>query len=104
MMKAHTTLKLFSIIVLGTVAVGTISGCGQKPTDSSTATQQEVAQLQMELDQLANAVGRLEFRLYELENHHGDTADMPAQTEPNISAHDNNEPDSGKRYDLTPVE
>jgi hypothetical protein len=104
MIKANTTLKLFSLIVLGTVAVGTVSGCSQKAADNSTAKQQEIAQLQMELDQLANAVGRLEFRLYELETHHSDTADMPARTEPSISAQDNNEPDSGKRYDLTPVE
>jgi len=38
--------------------------------DTSNGTQEEIDALRADLDQLTNAVGRLEFRIYELENYH----------------------------------
>ncbi len=44
-------------------------GCAGDTADDS-AMQAEIDALRSDLDQLANAVGRLEFRIYELENFH----------------------------------
>lgn len=100
--------RYFLALLIALVLTGT--GCSRNDANH----QQEIDELRQELDQLANAVGRLEFRIYELENHHpraaesalpstdsasrGDAAESPtpATTEPTDQA--------VGAIDLTPVE
>jgi uncharacterized protein (DUF2141 family) len=79
---------------------------------SDSSEQKELAELRMEIEQLTNALGRLEFRVFELENQQSPATD----DEPEAAAADNStgtEPaadpsamqDQGnKRFDLVPVE
>ena len=78
--------------------------------NSEQHSHDEIAMLQAEIEQLANQVGRLEFRIYELENlsssqpsvgnavaepddrYSGNNADTAAEAQTNDG-----------RYDLTPV-
>jgi hypothetical protein len=74
----------------------------------------ELAQMRMEIEQLTNALGRLEFRVYELENQQGasesagDKApDAIDQNAPATEAAPDTESateKSDKRFDLAPVE
>jgi hypothetical protein len=76
--------------------------------------EQELAQMRMEIEQLTNALGRLEFRVYELENQQGAGPSGDAKA---AAAMDQNAPAQGvapntesapgksdKRFDLSPVE
>ena len=90
-----------------TLAACLISSCDR---DNSQHTHDELTQLQGEFEQLANQVGRLEFRIYELENHHpsqtagGDTAAEPdSLPSDNNADSDNMNPEDNGRFDLTPV-
>lgn len=79
---------------------------------------QEIAQLRMEIEQLTNALGRLEFRVYELENQQGaaeapgesadgratGTTDKNAPATGALSDTESAPEESGKRFDLAPVE
>jgi outer membrane murein-binding lipoprotein Lpp len=81
-----------------------VSACSN---DSGQRQQSEIDQLRTDVDQLTNEVGRLEFRIYELENFHpgtgpGDTPDSPAAA---VTDGQGPEPAANPgRYDITPVE
>jgi hypothetical protein len=95
--------------IAGSIAViALLGGCTNDQNE-----QQELAELRLEIEQLTNALGRLEFRVYELENQlnlesgtNGETADaavenadaVPAPATPRTQ-----EPAAG-RFDLTPAE
>lgn len=80
-----------------------VGGCDR---ESSPHTHEEINQLQTDLEQLANQVGRLEFRIYELENHHASQpAADGAATESDAKIDSTVKTSAGKgRIDLTPVE
>ena len=79
------------------------AGCAR---EDATAHQEEIEELRLELEQLANAVGRMEFRIYELENQNG--AASPAPAEEPLSSTGNvpdvEQPASDGKFDLTPME
>jgi hypothetical protein len=102
-MKLSKLLIRFTTIGLVTCL---ITGCDQN-TDSGTDDQ--VIQLKVELEQLANQVGRLEFRIFQLENEHSlqeprQDIDVDSPTTPNdtITQEKITSPDG--QYDLTPVD
>lgn len=76
--------------------------------------EQELAQMRMEIEQLTNALGRLEFRVYELENQQGagqagdaeavDTLNQNAPAQGTASNTESSPEKNDKRFDLTPVE
>jgi len=78
--------------------------------NEKTEPEQEIAQLRMDIEQLTNALGRLEFRIYELENQQG-TGDAVNDQAAGIT---NAEPppietatapgESALRFDLAPAE
>lgn len=73
-----------------------VTGC--EPPDS----QPDTAELQAEMEQMENQIGRLEFRVFELEQRLGEyvgTPVLPNTAEPATAA-----PADQDRYDLTPVE
>ena len=80
----------------------TVAGCAGGTSDNAQA---EIEALRQDLDQLTNAVGRLEFRIYELENYHPGTDGSVETTEVDDSsaipapAQDEN----NGLIDLTPV-
>ena len=79
-------------------ALLSLTACGQQPAEQDGG---DIEALQLEIEQLTNAVGRLEFRVYELENYHADpAASSPAQPP---TAKPAAEP-TDRRYDLTPTE
>ena len=75
-------------------------GCA---SDSSDNSQEEIEALRNDLDQLANAVGRLEFRIYELENYHPAAEGAVETSEVDDSSAAPAEDDNGL-IDLTPVD
>ena len=89
-----------------TLLVFLVSSCDR---DSAQHSHDEIAQLEAELEQLGNQVGRLEFRIFELEAQL--SSEMPAreattETGDLNSSNDSNtsvQTDDG-HYDLTPVE
>ena len=98
-----------TLLIRATVAmllVFLVGGCDQ---DSAQHRHDEIAQLETELEQLGNQVGRLEFRIFELEAQLSTgTAAGEATTEigdPN-SSNDRSTAvkTDDKHYDLTPVE
>jgi hypothetical protein len=76
--------------------------------------EQELAQMRMEIEQLTNALGRLEFRVYELENQQGagqsgddkaaDAMDQNAPATKPAPNTDSAPEKNDKRFDLAPVE
>lgn len=76
--------------------------------------EQELQQMRMEIEQLTNALGRLEFRVYELENQQGvgssvedQAGDVTSKNAPGTGTTAGTEAapeNSGKRFDLAPVE
>jgi len=79
-----------------------ISGCEQTDNTRDDTQLKELTELRTEIEQLTNAVGRLEFRVYELENHHSTTGiEQPADMTPIDEAE---KVPGAKRYDLTPAE
>jgi hypothetical protein len=83
-----------------------IAGCERTTDEHDHAA---VDELRMEIEQLTNTVGRLEFRVYELEDHHND---VPVTRAPNAydPEQDNNKTKAddsltdGGRFDLTPID
>lgn len=82
---------------------------------NSDEQQKELAEMRVEIEQLNNALGRLEFRVYELENQQPTgTINEPATSSPNPTtsgsgatapAEETAAPEkSDRRFDLAPVE
>jgi len=84
-----------------------VVGCDR---DNGQHTNDEITQLQAEFEQLANQVGRLEFRIYELENQHStqSPADGTVESDAPASGAKVTSPEKPAanrgRFDLTPVE
>ena len=97
--------KLFSTIAMA-VTVG-VSGCDRPAIEHD---HEEFQQMQLEIEQLTNQVGRLEFRIYELENNvAGAASDAAANTElptevENTTLSDEPLKTADGQYDLTPVQ
>jgi len=103
MSRATLLIRLAAAVL----AICLVSACDRNNEQHS---HDEVTALQADLEQLANQVGRLEFRIYELENHHSSQPSVgDAVAEPDDSYSDNNTDTpaetetNGGRYDLTPV-
>jgi hypothetical protein len=84
-----------------------LSGCDRPAVEHG---HEELQQMQLEIEQLTNQVGRLEFRIYELENNIPDTArdteateELPTNAE-NTTASDEPLKTADGQYDLTPVQ
>ena len=97
--------KLVCIIAIFVAA--SLSGC-DRPT--SEHGHEELQQMQLEIEQLTNQVGRLEFRIYELENNLTGTAsdaevteELPTEVKNTTSTSRTLETEDGQ-YDLTPVQ
>jgi len=88
-------MKIISIRLLASIALLclTISACEQP------ASQPDALELRAEIEQLENQVGRLEFRIFELEQALGEN-----KTTPETANSTADEPAAAGRYDLTPVE
>jgi hypothetical protein len=72
-----------------------ITGC--EPSDSQDS-QPSTAELQAELEQMENQIGRLEFRVFELEQQLSENPAVATQKAPTAAPADQG------RFDLTPVE
>jgi hypothetical protein len=84
-----------------------LSGCDRPAVEHG---HEELQQMQLEIEQLTNQVGRLEFRIYELENNLAGTAsdtesteELPTEAE-NTTASDESLNSADGQYDLTPVQ
>lgn len=83
-----------------------ITGCDRSADEHDHAA---IDELRMEIEQLTNTVGRLEFRVYELEDHHNDVPVIRAPSSYD-QEQDNSEPEAddsqtdGGRFDLTPID
>ena len=102
-MNCSTLLIRVTVAMLLVFLVG---GCDQ---DSAQHRHDEIAQLEAELEQLGNQVGRLEFRIFELEAQL--SAEIPAGEAATKTRDPNSSNDRGTvvntddgHYDLTPVE
>ena len=84
-----------------------LSGCDRPASEHG---HEELQQMQLEIEQLTNQVGRLEFRIYELENNLAGPASDAEATEELPTEAANTTPTSGPlktedgQYDLTPVQ
>jgi hypothetical protein len=83
-----------------------IAGCDRAADEHDHAA---VDELRMELEQLTNTVGRLEFRVYELEDHHNDVPVTRApksfdQDQDNSETEPDERQDDDGHFDLTPIE
>ena len=93
-------------VITSILLVFFISSCDR---DSVQHSHDEITQLQAELEQLGNQVGRLEFRIFELEAQLSSATpakEATAETGDSNSSNDRNTPvqtDDGN-YDLTPIE
>jgi outer membrane murein-binding lipoprotein Lpp len=90
--------------VLAACFVGSfVSACDR---DNGEHTPEEIDQLQTDFEQLANQVGRLEFRIYELENNQASQPPTDdAAADPDAKGDSPVKPSAEKgRIDLTPVE
>jgi hypothetical protein len=102
-MKFSTLMIRVSVATLLVFLVG---GCDR---DSAQHRHDEIAQLETELEQLGNQVGRLEFRIFELEAQlSAETSAGEATTEIGNPNSSNDRSTAAKtadgHYDLTPVE
>ena len=83
-------------------------------TNENKDQAQELAQMRIEIEQLTNALGRLEFRIYELESQQGtdaaannQAAGVTSENAVSTGATQEAEPapeKSTRRFDLAPVE
>jgi hypothetical protein len=97
-------LPLSAVTLVTTMLVSSCSGEQQDP-------QQALAEQRLEIDQLTNAVGRLEFRVSQLEDQLG-AATLSEATSAPVTAREPGTPpieiedsnSDNKRYDLAPVE
>jgi len=90
---------VYTIAILATAG---LSGCDRPAVEHG---HEELQQMQLEIEQLTNQVGRLEFRIYELENNVAGTASdaLPTEVESTTSTSEPNKTEDGQ-YDLTPVQ
>ena len=87
--------------LLACAGLMSLTGCGQQPAEQDNG---DIEALQLEIEQLTNAVGRLEFRVCELENYHADPAAGHSDSATQPATAETASPSSDKRYDLTPTE
>jgi hypothetical protein len=85
-----------ALALLPLLLLTTLTGCENNTADT--------AELRVEIERLENALGRLEFRVYELENTPAAADDTGYRSAPQTTATPavKTQPDGG--YDLTPVE
>jgi hypothetical protein len=102
-------MKLSNLLIRLT-AIG-LAACLITSCDRNTGsgTDDQVNQLKVELEQLANQVGRLEFRIFQLENEHslqesGQDIDADNPTTPNDTLTQEKITSADGQYDLTPVD
>ena len=95
------------VCTIAILATAGLSGCDRPASEHG---HEELQQMQLEIEQLTNQVGRLEFRIYELENNHAGTASDAEATEELPTEVENTTSTSGPlktedgQYDLTPVQ
>ena len=95
------------VCTIAILAIAGVSGCDRPAVEHG---HEELQQMQLEIEQLTNQVGRLEFRIYELENNAAGTASDAEATEELMTEVENTMPTSGPlktedgQYDLTPVQ
>ena len=89
------------------IVTAALSGCDRPAVEHD---HEELQQMQLEFEQLTNQVGRLEFRIYELENNPAGTAsdaeaseELPTKVENTIPTIGALKTEDGQ-YDLTPVQ
>jgi phage shock protein A len=102
-MNCSTLLIRVTVAMLLVFLVG---GCDR---DNAQHQHDEIAQLEAELEQLGNQVGRLEFRIFELEAQLSaaiPTADAATEAGSLNSSDDRSTPvkTADGNYDLTPIE
>ena len=92
----RSTLAMTTIIGIASIA---LSAC------EAPQSQEDTADLRAQIEQLENQLGRLEFRIFELENAVGQqSADTATIIEPVAEVPATKPPAAAGRYDLTPVE
>lgn len=92
--------RIAAVLVASFITTVVATGCAG---DSESAAQDEIDALRADLDQLANAVGRLEFRIYELENFHP-AADGAVETAEVDDGNAKTSDEDNGLIDLTPVD
>ena len=102
-MKMRTSNRSAAIAAASLLTAVMVVGCAGDTNDSG---QEEIEALRQDLDQLTNAVGRLEFRIYELENYHPGTSGTVETTEVDDSSATSApaEDEDNGLIDLTPVD
>jgi hypothetical protein len=92
----RTRLAMRALALLPLMWLTTLTGCENNTADT--------AERRAEIERLENALGRLEFRVYELENTReaADDTGYRSAPQPTETPAAETQPDGG--YDLTPVE
>ena len=95
------------VCTIAILATAGLSGCDRPAVEHG---HEELQQMQLEIEQLTNQVGRLEFRIYELENNVAGTAsdatatdDLPTEVANATPTSEPMKTEDGQ-YDLTPVQ
>ena len=95
------------VCTIAILATAGLSGCDRPAVEHG---HEELQQMQLEIEQLTNQVGRLEFRIYELENNQAGTA-SDAEADETLPTEVGNTTPSDEllktadgQYDLTPVQ
>lgn len=93
----HQKLKAFTLLMTAGI---TLSACAPSSDNAGTDTEWRA-----EIDRLENEIGRLEFRIYQLESAAETVTEQPLKQnqESNQEQNQRQDPPAG-RYDLTPVE
>jgi hypothetical protein len=95
------------VCTIAILATAGLSGCDRPAVEHG---HEELQQMQLEIEQLTNQIGRLEFRIYELENNIPGTASDAEATEELPTEVENTTPTNGAlrtadgQYDLRPVQ
>jgi len=92
------------LCIIAIVVTAGLSGCDRPAIEHS---HEEFQQMQLEIEQLTNQIGRLEFRIFELENNHASDAEagetLPTEVG-NTTRSDELLKTADGQYDLTPVQ
>ena len=92
-------MKITKTLIAGLTTALLLTGC---TNGGDSATQEELAALRLEIERLTNEIGRLEFRVYELENRPTDAPGATAPEKTRKADQDSGQP--AGEFDLTPVE